>query len=327
MEQLVQQVQLLTQKVLEQEAQLNTSNITRFQLTASQIIKNFNDIKPFSGEDNYKLKSFFKSIENAEMLCGERNQELREYCLQTMVNSKIIGKARNAILEIPEDQRNWTTVMKTLTLRFRPKYTIHQLLFQAKEAKVFNLKDLFNKLTTIKSDISEICDFENDTVFTYKNIDKELVLILKSKLIPILQIQIDENKTLFELDNELCKSEIYSSGDMIKSIYKLNSKFEGNKNNAKISKSEGNKEKVNEKPLDNKKPWQNFNKTSGQYKPNFNKNNGNNSGQYKQNFYNSGQFKNKDEKMEIDNLVEVEEEEIESKEVENETINEEVNFQ
>ncbi len=68
-EQLIQQVQLLTQKVTEQEAVLtNTSN--RFQLSASQVIKNFNDIKPFSGEDAYKLKSFFKSIENAEELCG-----------------------------------------------------------------------------------------------------------------------------------------------------------------------------------------------------------------------------------------------------------------
>lgn len=149
MEQLVQQVQLLTTKVAEQDAIINTANLTRFRLTASQIIKSFNDIKPFSGADSYKLKSFLKSVENVEILCGDNNNDLREYCLRSIVNTKIIGKARNAMLEIPEDQRNWTTVVKTMMLRFKPKHTIHQLLFQAKEMKVFSLKDLFNKLTTI----------------------------------------------------------------------------------------------------------------------------------------------------------------------------------
>lgn len=43
MDQLVAQVQLLTNKVAEQEAIINSGNHTRFQLTASQIIKNFND--------------------------------------------------------------------------------------------------------------------------------------------------------------------------------------------------------------------------------------------------------------------------------------------
>src|ERR1700744_5166023 len=151
MEQLIAQVQLLTQKVTEQEAIINSGSITRFQLTASQIIKNFNDIKAFSGEDSFKLKSFLKAVENSEKLCGNGNNELREYCLQTIINSKIIGKARDAILEIPEEKRNWLTVVQTLTLRFRPKFTIHQLLYNAKEIKVHNLKDLFNKLTTIKS--------------------------------------------------------------------------------------------------------------------------------------------------------------------------------
>lgn len=161
-EQLITQVSLLTTKVREQDAVINTARLTRFQLSASQVIKSFNDIKTFSGEDNYKLKSFLKSIENAELLCGDNNVELKENCLRLVVNSKIIGKARTAILEIPE--------------RFKPKHSIHQLLFQTKEIKVFNLKDLFNKLTTYKSDISEICDFENNNTFTYESIDKELVL-------------------------------------------------------------------------------------------------------------------------------------------------------
>ena len=325
-EQLIQQVQLLTQKVTEQEVALtNTSN--KFQLSASQVIKNFNDIKPFSGEDTYKLKSFFKAIENAEELCGNHNQDLRSYCLRMMINAKIIGKARNAILEIPENQRNWITVQRTLKLRFRPKYTIHQLLFEAKGMKVFNLKDLFNKLTTVKSDISEICDYDQSTDFTYDSIDKELVLILKSKVIAILQIQIDEDESLFELDNTFCKSEIYLSGDVIKPEYKL--KFEDHKrgqNFPKSSKFEGNRnqnkpiEQEKEKPFI-KKTWQdnfhnkrNFkNDNSGQFKSDNRP-----SGQFKKHFYNS---ENKIETMEIDNLVEAADEEVET-----ETLPEEVNF-
>lgn len=300
MEQLIAQVQLLTSKVSEQEAIINTGALTRFRLTPSQIIKNFNDIKSFSGEDSYKLKSFLKAVENAETLCGESNNELKEYCLRLIVNSKIIGKARNTILEIPENRRNWTTVVDTLTLRFRPKWTIHQLLFQAKEIKVFNLKDLFNKLTTIKSDISEICDFDDNSTFTYESIDKELVLTLKSKVIPMLQIQINEDKTLFELDNEFCASEIYLSTEVIKPIFKLISRFEKDKKQEKV------KEKVIEKLVDNKQNFgQNkpFNNSFG-FKQNFNKYTGNNSGQFKPN---SGQFRNRVEQMEIDNLVESEE--------------------
>lgn len=323
MEQLIQQVQLLTQKVTEQDAMLNvaTANTTRFQLSASQVIKNFNDIKSFSGEDSYKVKSFFKAIENAEELCGTQNQELRSYCLRMMINSKIIGKARNAILEIPENQRNWTTVKRTLVLRFRPKFTVHQLLFDAKGIKVFNLKDLFNKLTTVKSDISEVCDFDDDSVFTYQSVDRELVLILKSKVIPLLQFQIDETKTLFELDNHFCKSEIYLSGDVIKPSYKLrfeeHTKPDNSMRNSKFDKNKG-----HTKPFEKKKQFD--------YKPNPNRSDGLGSGRYNQNKFsgNSGQYRKnfhtyepKVENMEIDNLVEIQGEGDDS-----EIVREEVNF-
>lgn len=276
-EQLVQQVQLLTTKMAEQEAIINTANLTRFRLSASQVIKNFTDIKAFSGEDNYKLKSFLKAVENSELLCGENNDELREYCLKLVINSKIIGKARTAILKVPEHRRTWTTVVATLTLRFKPKFTIHQLLFQAKETKVFNLKDLFNKLTTIKSDISEVCDFQNGNTFTYDSINRELVLTLKSKLIPMLQIQVNEEETLFELDNHFCASEIYLSSDFIKPNYRLNFRFEGNKNNAKTLKNDG----IKERPFETKQNYnKSYNNNSGQFKQSFNKNYGNNSGQF-----------------------------------------------
>lgn len=58
MEQLTDQVAVLTQQQAVQENRLNAVQQTRFQLTADQIIRNFIVVPPFSGEDSYKLKSF-----------------------------------------------------------------------------------------------------------------------------------------------------------------------------------------------------------------------------------------------------------------------------
>lgn len=134
-EQLNEQVTRLTQQLASQEARFQTIQQTRFQLTPDQIIRNFNEIPPFSGEDAYKLKSFLKTVNTVEALCGDNNPELKQYCLARLVNAKIIGKARETILEIPEAERNWQRTVQTLALRFRPKQTIHQLLFIAKDIK------------------------------------------------------------------------------------------------------------------------------------------------------------------------------------------------
>lgn len=235
-EQLTDQVTLLTQKIAEQENRLREVNVTRFELTADQIIRNFNGIPPFSGEDSFRLKSFLTTVKDVESLCGERNEHLKCYCLKKIINQKIIGSARNVILEIPEQQRTWETVVELLIQKFRPKHTIHQLLFQAKEIKVFNLKDLFNKINSIKSQTSEICDFENKEDFVYESVEQELVQILKSKLTPIMQIQIKSEKNLFELENEFCQNEIYFSSEIIKNEFRINKMFTSNDNGNNIHK-------------------------------------------------------------------------------------------
>lgn len=283
-EQLTTQVAILTQKLNEHSQQILNINHTKFNLTADQIIRNFNEIPPFSGEDSFKLKSFLKSVEDAELLCGENNSELRQYCLKKIINGKIIGSARHAILEIPDHKRTWNIVVSTLIQKFRPKQTIHQLLFKAKSFKVFNLKDLFNRLSNIKSEASEICDFENEDIFTYESIDKELVQILKTKIIPLLQVQIDNNKTLFELDNFFCQSEVYLTEDVIKTEYRItktNSNFDRKNLNGK------NKRNNHQNII---KPNQTFNNNFNNTYPNRNY-----SGQYRnQNFNNrSTQFRNK----------------------------------
>lgn len=138
------QVTSLTQQLATQEVGLTNVQLTKFKLTADQIIRNFNEIPQFSGEDSYKLKSFLKTARTVEALCGQNNK-LKEYCLKKLVSSKVIGKAREAILEIPENDRNWEKQVQTLFLRFRPKQTIDLILFIAKELKVYNLKDAYNK--------------------------------------------------------------------------------------------------------------------------------------------------------------------------------------
>lgn len=334
-----EQLQILNQKINEQETRLHQIQNTRFNLTPDQIIRNFNEITSFSGDNNYKLKSFLKSVEDVESLCGMNNEDLKQYCLKKLINNKIIGSARNAILEIPDHQRTWTNIIAQLQLKFKPKSTIHQLLFTAKELKVNNLKELFEKLNEIKSKCSEICDFEDEENFTYEAIDKELVQIIKSKLIPIMQIQINSEKTLFELDNILCQSEIYYCNDIIKNEYKINKSYNSGNNNHNKNYN-NNKQKPNyqsqnylnknnigqnqnfnsyrQNNFNNKHPNQNSNNN---YRNNYNGNNYNgqnyngqyrqNSGQYRQN---SGQFRannygnnnfNKNREitpMEVDNL-------------------------
>ena len=311
MEELQAQIQLVTQKLNEQQRIINTGSLTRFELTAAQIIKTFNDIQPFSGEDNFKLKTFIKSVETAEQLCGNQNIELKLYCLQIVVNTKITGRARSIILEIPEGQRTWQTVVDTLTLRFRPKQSIHQLLYKAREIKVSHLKDLFYKLNNIKADISEIADFDNNNIFTYENIDKELVLILKSKIVPMLQVQINENQSLFDLESHYCRSEIYFDLNVIKENFKLSkqSLLKG-----KFDSKQKNRENKTNKFVSNN---QNFSNSIPSREHFFNRSN-----KYKVN--NPGPSKNS-EPMEIDN-VEMEKQSIIDNGEELEALNEEINF-
>lgn len=333
MEQLTEQVALLTQQMATQENAFRIAELTRFRLTPDQIIRNFNEIPAFSGEDSYHLKTFLKNVTSVEELCGNGNVELRRYCLGKVINGKIIGQARNAILEIPDELRTWETVVETLTAKFKPKQTIYQLLFMAKEIKVYNIVDLFKKLTKIKSDANEICDYNNEDNFTYHSIDKELVQILKTKLIPIVQLQIDNEKTLHELENILCQSEIYQSEDAIKIQYRLSKHNPINKDQKQTHNSHSNRiNQFQTYPNHQNNNGRNFvnsynytqnyrqnsnpNQYPGQYRPHFNNNssnqnygrpnNGFNNNNFGQNLQNrSGQFRNnrtENVPMEVDNI-------------------------
>ncbi len=332
--QLQQQIAQLNQQLQRQQQQFQNIQATRFNLKPDQIIRNFSEIPAFSGEDNFKLKSFLKSIKDVEQLCGENNEELKTYCLRKTINNKIIGAARNAILEIPDQQRNWEAVETQLKAKFRPKLTIYNLLYNANEIKVYNLKDLFIKLHKIKSECNEICEYNDQDIYTYEKIDKDLIQILKSKLVPLFQTQIKNDKNLYELDVEFSQSEIYYSEDAIKPEFKLNKNQ--NKNNFNNSKQNNNFQKnkfhnsnnVNQNNVNPNQKFRNFNnryqnqgpqiqqnrnfnnqnrqfnnnykQNSGQFRQ-YNNNYKNNSGQYRQ--FNNTNNVDPPQPMEVDNII------------------------
>lgn len=285
---------------------------TQFRLTADQIIKHFTDIPLFSGEDSYKLKSFLKNVEQAELLCGQDNDDLRTYCLAKVINGRIVGRARTVLLRIPDQERTWQKVIDTLKQHFRPRSTIHQLLFQARLIKVYNLKDLFNRLTKIEAEANEICDFNNEDNFTYKSIDRELVQIIIDHCIPTFQIHIDENLSLIELDNKMCRTELYHSDEIIKPYYKMN------KSNILPHQSKPRNptdvQNFVKPPQNNHNQQLNTSNTAQHFRNNVNQQSLRNSGQFRQNFpnnsgqnnslrfRNSGQFRQNQVPMEIDNI-------------------------
>lgn len=227
---LQERVALLAEAQNQQQQRMQEMQLTQFRLTPDQIIKNFNAIPLFSGEDSYKLRTFLKNVEQAEQLCGEQNFELRTYCLSKVIHGRIIGRARAAILRIPDRDRTWDAVVSTLTQQFKPKTTVHQLLFQARAIKVFNLKDLFNKLTNIESQANEICDYNNGGHDTYDTINKELVQIAIDHLTPLMQIHINDTLTLNEIDHQLSRTELYYSEDAIKHVYRVNKNYNSHTN-------------------------------------------------------------------------------------------------
>lgn len=172
-QQLQQQVAVLT-AILTEQMRLTQNRVLQFNLTPDQIIKHFNNIPLFSGENSFKLKSFLKNVEQAEQLCND-NDELRSYCLAKIIDGNIIERARAIILRIPDAERNWQNVVGTLGEHFKPRNTIHKLLFQARGLKVFNLKDLFNKLSNVETEANEISDFNNDEPFSYQSIQHKII--------------------------------------------------------------------------------------------------------------------------------------------------------
>lgn len=206
--QLQQQVAVLTANLTEQ-MQLTQNRVLQFNLTPEQIIKHFNNIPLFSGEDTFKLKSFLKNVDQAEQLCND-NDELRAYCLAKIINGNIIGKARAIILRIPDAERSWQNVDATLGEHFKPRNTIHKWLFQARGCKVFNLKDLFNKLSNVETEANEICDFNDEETFTYKSTDRELVKMVIDHLIPTMQIHMTKMLHLLSLIIKYTKYNIHT---------------------------------------------------------------------------------------------------------------------
>lgn len=219
---LQQHIAELANRIEQQRQQINALQPTLFELSPNQIIQQFNNICPFTGENYQNLPLFLRNVEAALELCGQDNRNLKDYCLRQVIQTKIGGQARSFILEIPENLRTWATVVQTLRERFRPRTTIMQQMLQAREVKVFNLKDLLHKISSIKAKCNEILDFDN-TNYSFESIDSELVQIVKYKLIPIVSLQIDSNSSLSEIIHKFSTEEVFQTNEAIKECYRLKS--------------------------------------------------------------------------------------------------------
>lgn len=173
-----------------------TSNQPNSNSHPNDIIQNFNVIPLFAGAED--LNAFLNNVNSTLLLCGS-NEELKAYCLQKIVQTTITGPARSSIAELQGAQRNWENVAALFRNKYRPKTTtIPQQMHAARELKVFNLKDLINKLNSIKNHCNEIGTYD-DRAYNHLSVDNELVQILEFKLVASATSQINSESQLWSL--------------------------------------------------------------------------------------------------------------------------------
>lgn len=233
MEQLQQQItelqyQLQQQRQQQQEEQQQQQQQQRqaappshpFGFTASDILRHFTSIPIFSGENDYKLPTFLRNVNQAARLCGN-DENFKAFCLEQVINCRISGRAQYCVQQLAENQRYWANVEQSLRIEFQPSSTIHQELYQARSLKVCNLKDLFEKLKQVECKCIEILEFNNDTLYNVDIVNRELVQIIIDHLVPTEQQHIDITSSLTNLHNRMCKTAIYSCPDIIQPYFRL----------------------------------------------------------------------------------------------------------
>lgn len=341
MEQEIQRLQQALQQMQQQHrtemAQLQQQLIRPervFELSADQVLKKFNHIKPFYGKQEDSLQEFLNAVENVASLCGE-NANLLQFGLQIVFKEKIQGEAKLAIQRLGADL-TWEAVKAELKLHFRPRKTYKRLMDEARNIKVSSLRDLFNIVRGINFQLNELYEYDENKPCNYnpQNNDRNLVDIVKDMVNGCYRVNIRNNMSLIEVVNLFDSLGLLDEGDAIHPNFRKNFKdprqnhFNNRRdhNDHKPNKPQFNSHKgnhYNNFPMNGNNPGQQkqfhnknvHNNGSGQFRNNGNKfpPNNNNSGQYRNNFRqnfnnNSGQFRqypqnnNPVEPMEVDNI-------------------------
>lgn len=212
-----------------------------FNLTPSQIMDRFNLIPSFTGDDiNYRWRAFRTHVNAALTLCGTNN-ELKTFCVATLLSTKIAGKAACMLMEIQQQPTTWEAVDRFMDRKFKPRQTTCDLMQQARGLKVHNIRELCQQLTNIKLQINEIVNYENvpaQNLYTY---DVELVKILKTKILSQYQLHVRDDMSLEEVDIMFSNIDAYNSSEAIKPQDKLLS-YKSNDNQSKPYSTQNNRQ-------------------------------------------------------------------------------------
>lgn len=285
-------------------------NPPQYQIPVSELIKEAARIKEFTGKDGYALTSFIREVELFLPLF-QADQALYNFILQRSVINKIQGDALQTIRTLGTNP-TWEQIKVELTRSFGVRETYHHLYHQAVSLKNFNnvseyfykLKDILDKLNSkYEQDAEKPMEFSpsvNESIIlkTFINgIDPSLASIILSRNINTLRgafFTLEENGMVRQ--SRFNRNTNYST-----------QKGKGHNHNKNINGSTYNQYQNRERNSEQFRPNynQNFNRTSGQSRNNSNQYFSPNSRQNRNNNNrNSVQFSNRNrvEPMEVGHL-------------------------
>lgn len=300
------------QHQMQQQQQLQQNNHCMLQLTTSQVLKRFGDIKTFYGRGEYQLQEFINTVENVIKLANN-NAELIEYGFQVITTEKIQGDAKRVIQRLGNNY-DWAQVKKELQAHFRPRRSYKKLLDDCRDFKVSNLRELFSNIKRINYDLNELYELDENKPDNYSptNNDKNLVDVIKYALNGSYRINISHNMTLVDVFNKFSDFGLLDETDVIHYNFRKNNNSRYNENfkkqhysnfSERFNKTYNNTEKneqqrpsYNNKFNYNNNRQNNYNNSynashSGQFRQSTyndsrqNQNNSTNNGQFRQNTY------------------------------------------
>lgn len=149
-------------------------------LTLNEVLSQLNQIQPFG--NGQQVLQFITSVENFFKLCGNNN-DIINYSVAIIRNSKIIGKPGRLIGLLPEEA-NWNTIKDQLKKEYGPRKTYAEVFNYIRNIKVSSLRELFSIVLESKLRINEIYTFDDDKPRLYSpdNVDRDLTQILITKI-------------------------------------------------------------------------------------------------------------------------------------------------
>lgn len=131
----------------------------------------------FTGVGEVTINSFISSTEY--YLSKITSQEKKQLATRTIFYEKILGEAKNAVINIPETD-NWELIKKQLKLRYRPEIEPFEIYRQINNLRANSVSELVEKAQKIKYKTDElIIYYKDDTYIDLGNVNSLLVNTIK----------------------------------------------------------------------------------------------------------------------------------------------------